>query len=366
MTKNKLAEVVTIYPQLSHRRGISLIEVIVVVAVIGILSTVATVSYKGYHQKSRNNIAKHTLNSLITFAETYKANTGFVLPNLEKMNFPIQGELAYSYKIVCRDENGKPLWHGGDDLNDKTCGHFTHHTDGSKVSDAGSHTCWMGYVLYHHYFKEKPAYYPLKPVPTSDPPGPGNEYFFKCKDGAFDSQYPARGQPYPNVVAFPEHDNYPIALKSVKEMFRIKEPTFDSEIGAKSGRDARWHKPKDGSMCNLTSKNIDKKMLYTWGRETYWKCWHLKEFAMETESIKKILRGNRVHEDFISNPHRLVITAVGCNKRQTDSAGCTYADPANPTDPDNDSYTWLRMASDTKILTVCSGQPDQTTGACGP
>ena len=363
MIKNKLAEGVTIHPQLSHRRGISLIEVIVVVAIIGILSTVATVSYKGYHQKSRNNIAKHTLNSLITFAETYKANTGFVLPNLEKMNFPIQGELAYSYKIVCRDEDGKPLWHGGDDLNAKTCGHFTHHTDDSKVSDADSHTCWMGYVLYHHYFKEKPAYYPLKPVPTSDPPGPGNEYFFKCKGDAHDSQYPARGQPYPNVVAFPEHDANPYPITSVEEMFKIKEPTFDSVVGTLSPTGGiggiRFYRPKEGSMCHLKIKGVGKKSLYAWSTDNpRWKCWHLPEFAMETASIIKILREGRVHEDFISNPHRLVITAVGCNKRETD--GCQNDGSTG------DDYTWLRMASDTKILTICSGQPDQTTGACGP
>ena len=87
-------------------------ELVVVLTIISILSSVGVISYKGYHYRSRQSTTKHNLNAFITLADTYQANAGFVLPNMQKMNFPIKGAFEYSYKTICRDENGDPQYDG--------------------------------------------------------------------------------------------------------------------------------------------------------------------------------------------------------------------------------------------------------------
>ena len=221
----------------------------------------------------------------------------------------------------------------------KPCGKFSHDADPTDNTRPGidTHTCWMGYVLYYTYFHQEPNSYPLPPT----------SYNFVCKDKKSDISYPGRLHPYGMAVAFPDHNQYPTSLSAVQEMFTLKDPTFDPSDDATA-----TFNPTGSSLCNLTEKMTDKKSLYdkSVGADQHL-CWNIKEFAMKRDKIKDIL-GADPHDSFISNPSRLVVIAVGCNERQTKSAGCVDTDP----------YTWLRMASDTKILTICSDQPCPSTG----
>jgi len=285
---------------MSNKKGFTLVELIVVTAIISILFTISYTSYRGYHQKSRAYSAKKDLSSIISMAETFKANTGFYIPDLRKMHVPIQGRYSYNYKIVCHTDGtiGNVYW--GATTTVGTCGSFTPSIGGgtppippthlNTSTSCASAKCWMGAVLCHHY-------------------KPGASISCGSEDYAF--EFADRGimqwKPYDEDWTSPNT----ILKNQIAPLFNI----VDFASKKDTDNDGRVDGTGDKPYCKRVSRKDD---VFAESND----CFFNAEHAMDSADISS--NSNNVIMDFwtgdeeayVSTPFKLAVTAVGCKDSQ--------------------------------------------------
>ncbi len=306
-------------------------ELITVTVIIAILSTISYTSYKGYHARARAYEAKRDLSSIVSIAEVFKANAGFYLPNLREMHIPIKGRHSYNYKVLCHDKNGSVVkWGGTGNVKDDTCGYFNFSAypdptpDPTPVENTlnakncegnpgyGSNQCWMGYVLCHSSPPNSNSDF------LSNTPPLGGFGDFQCTGAP--SSYPNRGDYYPGVVQFKsasdEDWNDPNKVlgedctgnKGLACYFNIVD--FTSKHLVNDTATPSLFSAGD-PLCKRVSRKED--MLADPSH-----CFLIKEYAVDSASIPGIIQAHWTgdKESFISNPFKLVITALACKEKQ--------------------------------------------------
>ena len=306
-------------------------ELITVTVIITLLSAISYTSYRGYHQRARGYQAKRDLSSIVAIAEVFRSNAGFYLPNLKEMHVPIKGRHSYNYKVLCHDSSGSAVeWGRGSDVSG-TCGQFAYSAHGAptlpsepaeNTLDAslcegpyGANQCWMGYVLCH-----------------SSPP---NNEFLPKTDAFPCPADPGSSGPYKN-----KKDYYP----SVIQFKSASDTDWNAGAATILGDDCTGNK---GLACYFTPVDFTSKRLaadtptppnpprFSAGdplcerksrqddllRESG-HCFFNKEFAVKSEDVKTVLTSTSEwgsdQKSFISNPSKLVITALACKERQDD------------------------------------------------
>ena len=97
----------------SHRRGFTLIELMIVVAVIGILATIAYPSYQDYIRKARRIDAQSVMLDIQLLQEKYRVNhvsygslTDLGSFPSDYYTFAISGNTASAYTITATAKSG--------------------------------------------------------------------------------------------------------------------------------------------------------------------------------------------------------------------------------------------------------------------
>ena len=312
---------------MNSRRGFTLVELIVTMALVFTLTYVAAISYSSYLEKLRKFTAKKNLSAILVTAEAYKANSGFYLPNLNKMHVSLKGLMDASYVMGCLKNSSTIGWGSG-----TVCGKFVN-TDGwdpdpdgspyvydptqtppttgtrdgqivkrtgcgtpagcTPTSTAGDSECWQGMVLYAFHSSQDAAKYPEIKPEQMDPSSKGR---FKCStdnDEVFDGDYAIR-KIRGSAVHFPD------AAAEAKKFFTIEDSTSEK-------------------FC----KTLEKKI--TGGK----KCASKKGLALEepTDANIKAIINKEVTGDsdleqkhFLSAPNRMTVNAISCMKEE--SGGC--------------------------------------------
>ena len=321
--------------QVVSRRGFSFMELVVTLVIIGILSSTAYMSYQGYRHKARSYTAKKNLSTIVAFAETFYPNNGFYLPNLYEMDFQMlnMGPLNYNYKIICDNEANDILWTSEDASNadmSKACGDFDFdNRDGddllieptttppfnnntNKCVDNGANgdaDCWAGYVLCH-YLPGKTS----EPEPKVLPP----------KDGEFDCgtrKIPNKGKVFTGGFVFIDPEDFHVGVEhKVKTIHNFHIVDHAAFCGGKSPQINSGTTGFESNDFTNRRKSRDNDLF----KESE-PCISIKEHAVLYSDIKTIMMSLddwlTNEKDFISNPNKLVITALACKKSQSDGCG---------------------------------------------
>lgn len=110
---------------LKHKKGFTLIEMMIVVAIIALLATIAIPNYVGFRKKAMTAEAKSNLGTLRTLEEAYAADNQTYLvcaawpaaiptpaapgawgdgnPNFNALGFELKGNLRYQYDVLAAD-----------------------------------------------------------------------------------------------------------------------------------------------------------------------------------------------------------------------------------------------------------------------
>ena len=283
-------------------------ELVTVLTVISVLSAISYTSYKGYHERARAYSAKKDLSSIVSLAETFQANSGFFLPNLREMYVPIKGKYSYNYKVICHKDGstGGVLWKT-DSIESDTCGQFdikkipdpsdsTKNTLNAADSCSSSTTkCWMGAVLCHNYSPD-----------SNISCGSGVDYTLKFKN---------RGVLQLKSDAADDWGDANVKKKDLAPLFNIV------DFAAKKEDSGNPPSNLSGDpYCKRVSRKDD---ILT---DSSSNCFFIKEYAVKSSDVKSIIEANwgttdEEKEEFISNPQKLVVTALSCKKEQTDCSG---------------------------------------------
>ena len=123
----------------SHRRGFTLIELMIVVAVIGILATIAYPSYQDYIRKARRIDAQSVMLDIQLLQEKYRVNhvsygslTDLGSFPSDYYTFAISGNTASAYTITATAKSGTSQ------ASDTGCTSMTVNQASTKTPD----TCW--------------------------------------------------------------------------------------------------------------------------------------------------------------------------------------------------------------------------------
>ena len=264
---------------IKNKKGFSLPEFISVSAIIAVLIFSSFFVYQGYKKQTRRINAKTTLSDILSQAETFKATTGFFLPNLAEMNISFKGLLEYGYNVICEDNKGV-IYDGS-----RTCGSFTQDSCTYDCSSSEKASCWMGFVLCQTYL----AQYSKK---------------IHCRSSLNENLYQIKG-PFKNVLIF-------------EDLCKETEKNPDD----KQNRDSKFQVKGSYELCPTVNREIE--MI---GKNL--SCAHSKNYVMPLKDLKQIYKKeNTSHfeiKKLISGPHRLVVTAMGCQKTQ--NQGCSHSNP---------------------------------------
>lgn len=299
---------------IKNKRGFSLIEIVVSMAVVAVLSTAAVVSYRGYKQQVRTVKARNHLGYMMIQAEAYRANAGFFLPNLEEMNITLEGVLEYGISVLCEDGTSDVVYSsdqfGADWENStKACGSFTDPTPAPSPPPncicpgwGSSGECWMGYVLHHSYN--------ICGLPAANADEEDQKY--ECGSSEKEKLYKTGGRHYTNV--------------QFEDICSITDPT--EKANAVTERKKRFIIKDSYGMCHKDHLAKDSDI-----RSIAESCAHSKAYAMPHGDIEDIYEhavdvpdsddGPFKLKNLISGPGQLVLTAIGCTKKQ--AGGCSQS-----------------------------------------
>lgn len=265
-------------------KGFSLVELLIVLSIIGVLTSLSVVSYRSYLIRGEKLEAKAQLSSILTVANSFRANTGFYLPNLDEMNISFDGVHSFTYVIYCSGTSTSQV--NGGSTGSTTCG--TYNNDNPTAS-----TCWMGSILESNR---------------------GNE----PADCLGEDKYP--------------NDYTPIRTKGLYDFGDLtKEETLKKHFSIRDSSYSGTCERKLKKQVDQSSKDcvmIQQKALDiggTFNIQTY-----VRNKSEQSEADTSDER-----RDFISTPNRFVVTAFGCS--QTEDDNCDGSD--------GDEYQMIRFDS---------------------
>lgn len=292
---------------LNKKKGFTLMELITVLTVISILSAVSYTSYKGYYKRARVYSAKKDLSSIIALAETFQANTGFFLPNLREMYVPIKGKYSYNYKVICHKDGavGNVLWKTNS-IESDTCGGFEIEKKDLTPPDPPKKTlnttnscthsntkCWMGAVLCHNYSASTTV---------------------NCGGENYTLGFKNRGVLQLKSASDEDWGGSNVKKAELAPLFNIVDFAAKKEDSGNPPNNL-----SGDPYCKRVSRSDDLL------RDSS-DCFFIKEYAVNSNDVKSIIEANwgatdEEKEEFISNPQKLVVTALACKERQTDCSG---------------------------------------------
>ena len=264
---------------IKNKKGFSLPEFISVLIIITVLILASFFTYQSYKKQTRRINAKTDLGDILSQAEAFKASTGFFLPNLAKMNISFKGLLEYGYSLICEDNKGV-IYNSS-----RTCGSFVQKSCAYDCSRSDKASCWMGFVLCQAYS-----------VPLT-------KKKIHCHSSLNEKLYQIKGR-FKNVLVF-------------KDL--CKETEISEE---KKNRDSKFQVKDSYGLCPTVSREIEmiSKDL---------SCAHSKNYVLPLKDLEQIYKNENTSnfkiKNLISGPHRLVVTAMGCQKSQ--SQGCSRSNP---------------------------------------
>ena len=264
---------------IKNKRGFSLPEFISVLVITAVLVLASFFTYQSYKKQTRRINAQTELGGILSQAEAFKATAGFFLPNLAKMNISFKGLLEYGYSLICEDNKGVIY------DSSRTCGSFAQNSCAYDCSNDDKASCWMGFVLCQTFS------------------APLTEKKIHCRSSLNKELYQIKGR-FKNVLVF-------------KDLCKETEASED-----KQNRDSKFQVKDSYGLCPTVNREIE--MI---GKGL--SCAHSKNYALPLKDLEKIYKNENTSnfktKNLISGPHRLVVTAMGCQKSQ--SEGCSHANP---------------------------------------
>ena len=265
---------------IKNKKGFSLPEFISVLIIITVLVLASFFTYQSYKKQTRRINAKTELGDILSQAEAFKASTGFFLPNLEKMNISFKGLLDYGYSLICEDNKGVIY------DNSRTCGSFVQNSCAYDCSSDDKASCWMGFVLCQAHSAKL------------------TEKRIHCRSSLNKELYQTKGR-FKNVLVFKDP---------------CKETTKNEND--QQSLHSKFQIKNSYELCSTVNREIE--MI---GKDL--SCAHSKHYVIPSKDLEQIYKNENTSKfkikNLISGPHRLVVTAMGCQESQ--SQGCSRSNP---------------------------------------